>query len=399
METAMGSAMKSAMGAIMENAAAEQELSQEQRTARGTKASIVGIVLNVCLCVGKGIIGWLAGSVSIVADAINNLSDAASNIISLFGFKLAGKPADADHPSGHGRYEYLSGLMVAVLILVIGVELLKSSVEKIINPSPVEFSVALVVVLALAIAVKLWMMVYNHRVGKEIGSTTLEAASVDSRNDVITTAAVLLASLIGYFTNINLDAWMGLAVSAFILWSGVGLVKDTIDPLLGSPASPELVDRIAKRALSYEGILGIHDLLVHDYGPGRMFASLHAEVAAEVDVLKSHELIDKIEADFREYEGMEVVIHLDPIVTSDPRVREMRGVVSEIVHGIDARLSIHDFRIVPGENRTNLIFDCVLPYDVNYSEAEIKKLIAERVREQYPQCCCVIQVDRSFVAS
>ena len=325
---------------------------------------------------------------------MNNLSDAASNVISLLGFKLASKPADAGHPYGHGRYEYLAGLSVAVLVLVVGVELARGSVEKLLNPAPVEYSAVLVAVLLLSIAVKLWMMLFNAQVGKEIDSGVLAAASVDSRNDVITTAAVLAAAGVSCFTGFELDGWVGLAVAAFILWSGVELVRDAVDPLLGKPADPETIKLIENKMLSYDGILGIHDLIVHDYGPGRVFASIHAEVDSSVDILTSHELIDAIEQDFLENEGLAVVIHLDPIVTSDIRVGELRQWISEDVAQIDPRLSIHDLRIVPGENRTNVIFDCYEPYAVEIGEDELKTMISQHVSEKFPQYFCVIKIDR-----
>ena len=364
------------------------------RQAVGMRASVVGIALNTLLCAAKAAIGLAAGSISIVADAVNNLSDAASNIISLLGFKLASKPADAGHPYGHGRYEYLAGLSVAVLVLVVGVELARGSVDKLMNPAPVEYSAVLVAVLLLSIAVKLWMMLFNAQVGKEIDSGVLAAASVDSRNDVITTAAVLAAAGVSYFTGFELDGWVGLAVAAFILWSGVELVRDAVDPLLGKPANPETIKLIENKMLSYKGILGIHDLIVHDYGPGRVFASIHAEVDSSVDILTSHELIDAIEQDFLKNEGLAVVIHLDPIVTSDARVSKLRKWISEDVAQIDPRQSIHDLRIVPGENRTNVIFDCYEPYAVEIGEDELKTMISQHVSEKFPQYFCVIKIDR-----
>ena len=363
------------------------------REAAGVKASVTGIVLNTVLCAGKAAVGLLVGSVSIVADALNNLSDAASNVISLLGFKLAAKPADAAHPYGHGRYEYLASLMVAVLVLLVGFELAKGSVEKILNPEPVEFGVPLVVVLVLSIAVKGWMCLFNRQVGKAIGSGTLEAASIDSRNDVVATGAVLLAAVVSHFSHVELDGWMGLAVAGFILWSGVGLVRDTIDPLLGKPAEPELVEAIAAKALSYKGILGVHDLMVHDYGPGRIFASLHAEVPAETNVLESHEVIDAIEEDFLKNDNLNVVIHLDPIVTSDPHVAELRSMVGNLVSGMDERMGIHDLRIVPGDNRTNVIFDIYEPYDVQIPEDELVERVSQAVAKEYPDHRCVIKVD------
>ena len=364
------------------------------RQTVGMRASVVGIALNTLLCAAKAAIGLAAGSISIVADAVNNLSDAASNVISLLGFKLASKPADAGHPYGHGRYEYLAGLSVAVLVLVVGVELARGSVEKLLNPAPVEYSAVLVAVLLLSIAVKLWMMLFNAQVGKEIDSGVLAAASVDSRNDVITTAAVLAAAGVSYFTGFELDGWVGLAVAAFILWSGVELVRDAVDPLLGKPADPETIKLIENKMHSHKGILGIHDLIVHDYGPGRVFASIHAEVDSSVDILTSHELIDAIEQDFLKNEGLAVVIHLDPIVTSDARVSKLRKWISEDVAQIDPRLSIHDLRIVPGENRTNVIFDCYEPYAVEIGEDELKTMISQHVSEKFPQYFCVIKIDR-----
>lgn len=363
------------------------------REAVGAKASVVGIILNVLLCTGKAGIGVLSGSVSIVADALNNLSDAASNIISLLGFKLAAKPADAGHPYGHGRYEYLASLMVAVIVMLVGVELAKGSLDKLLNPVPVEFSAALVAVLLLSIAVKSWMCVFNRQVGKAIDSGTLEAASVDSRNDALTTGAVLVATVISELTGFGLDGWMGLAVAFFILWSGVGLIRDTIDPLLGKPASPELAHMIEEKAKSYPGILGVHDLMVHDYGPGRIFASLHAEVPAETDVLKSHEVIDSIEEDFRKNDNLNVVIHLDPIVTTDPHVSELRREIAQFVSGLDSRMSIHDLRIVPGDNRTNVIFDILEPYGVEIPEQDLVSKVTAAVAAKHLGHHCVITVD------
>ena len=368
------------------------------RTRIGSFAGIVGIVCNVVLCAAKMLIGFLAGSVSIIADAVNNLSDAASNITSLFGFKLAGKPADRDHPYGHGRYEYLSGLIVAVLILVIGVELLKSSIEKLITPAPVEFSWVLVIVLVLAIVVKLWMMAFNAKLGKLIDSKTLIATAADSRNDAITTSAVLIAALISHFAGIELDAWMGIAVALFILWSGFGLVRDTINPLLGGPADPELVEHIEQKIMSHEGVLGIHDLMVHDYGPGRLFASVHAEVPAEMPVLQSHEIIDDIEEEFRRDDGIEVIIHLDPIVTTDPIATEFRAWLTEYIKGIDPRLTVHDVRMVPGEGHTNVLFDCVKPFELAMSDDELISQLNAAVHEYDASFNAIIKIDMDFTA-
>ena len=369
------------------------------RTRYGLVAGVTGIICNVMLCVANGAVGLLAGSVSIVADAVNNLSDAASNVVSLLGFKLASKPADANHPYGHGRFEYLAGLVVAALVLAIGLNLAWSSVQKIVAPEPVEFSWALVVVLVLSILVKLWMAAFNRSLGRRISSDTLEATSVDSRNDVISTAAVLACAAISQVTGLQLDGWAGLAVGIFIVWSGVGLVRDTVSPLLGQAPSPELVEHIRKKIMSYPGVLGTHDLMVHDYGPGRQFASAHVEMAAEADPMESHDLIDNIEQDFKDEDGLIVTLHYDPIVTDDPQVNDMRNWINQAVKQIDGRLTIHDLRTVPGPTHTNVIFDCVRPHDLALDNDELRRRISELVRERYPRCICKITIDDSYVSS
>ena len=368
------------------------------RTRYGLVAGVTGIICNVALCVAKGAVGLLAGSVSIVADAVNNLSDAASNVVSLLGFKLASKPADANHPYGHGRFEYLAGLVVAALVLAIGLNLAWSSVQKILAPEPVEFSWALVVVLLLSILVKLWMSVFNRTLGRRISSDTLEATSVDSRNDVISTAAVLACTVISQVTGLQLDGWAGLAVGVFIVWSGMGLVHDTVSPLLGQAPSPELVEHIRKKIMSYPGVLGTHDLMVHDYGPGRQFASAHVEMAAEADPMKSHDLIDNIEQDFKEHDGLIVTLHYDPIVTDDPQVNDLRNWINQAVKQIDARLTIHDLRTVPGPTHTNVIFDCVRPHDLPLTNDELRARVCELVAARYPRSVCKITIDESYVS-
>ena len=349
------------------------------RTSYGKMAGWVGIFCNVLLFGGKFAIGILSGSVSISADAINNLSDASSNIISLLGFKMGSKPADREHPYGHARYEYLSGLLVAVLILVIAVELLKTSVQKVRHPEPVEFSWILVGILVGSILVKLWMAFFNRSIGRKIDSETLLATAVDSRNDVITTTAVLAASLISHFTDLYLDGIMGILVALFILYSGVGLIKDTLDPLLGKAPDPVLVAYIQKKILSYEGVLGTHDLMIHDYGPGRLFASVHVEMAAEEDVLKCHDIIDNIEKDFLEQDNLNMIIHYDPIVTGDEKVGYLRKWLSEKIKTIDDRLSIHDLRMIPGDTHTNMIFDCLVPQEFSMSDQELRQRIQQFV--------------------
>lgn len=368
------------------------------RTRYGLVASMTCIVCNLLLCMGKGAVGLVSGSVSIVADAVNNLSDASSNVVSLLGFKLASRPADEDHPYGHGRYEYLAGLVVAVLVCAIGINLVGSSVEKIMSPEPTEFGPAVVIVLVGSMAVKLWMATFNRRLGRAISSETLEATAVDSRNDVIATAAVLASAVVSQLVGIDLDGWAGLAVGGFILWSGIQLVREAVSPLLGKVPDPAYVEHIRDKIMSYPGVLGTHDLMVHDYGPGRQFASAHVEMAAEGNPLDQHDLLDNIEQDFKDDEGLVMTLHFDPIVTNDPQVRDMRHWIDLAVKDIDERLSIHDLRCVPGPTHTNVIFDCVRPTDCALSASELRARVSELVRDHYPRAVCKITVDESYVS-
>ena len=368
------------------------------RTQYGKFSSFVGILCNIMLFGGKFVAGLLSGSVSIMADAVNNLSDASSSIISLLGFKLAERPADAEHPYGHGRYEYLSGMLVAVIIILIGFELLKSSFDKVLHPEPVEFNLVSIGILAASILVKLWMMMFNRRIGNKISSSTLIATAADSRNDVISTSAVLVAGLISRFTNLELDGWMGLAVAIFILISGYGLIKDTMNPVLGSAPDESMVKAIRDKIMSYPNVLGTHDLIIHDYGPGRKFASVHVEMAAEGDVIENHDRIDNIEQDFLQNDGLHVVIHMDPIVTGDGQTNDLRIWISDEIKVIDPRLTIHDLRIVPGVTHTNVVFDCVRPIELDMTDGELKAAVGALVKSQYPNYNCVITVDRSYAA-
>lgn len=365
----------------------------------GSLAGLVCIVLNIILCAAKAAIGVASGSVSIVADALNNLSDASSNIVSVLGFKLASKPADPEHPYGHGRYEYLSGLVVAVLVLLIGVELVKSSFEKLLAPEPIEFSWALVLVLALSILVKLWMAGFNRSLGDRIGSETLIATAQDSKNDVIATAAVLASALIARYVGIELDAWVGLAVGAYIGWSGIELIKDTVDPLLGSAPDAKLVEHIRSKIMSYPGVLGTHDLMVHDYGPGRQFASAHVEMPAEDSPIASHDTLDNIEQAFKDDDGLIVTLHYDPIVTDDPAVVDMRNRIDAMAKEIDPRISIHDLRTVPGPTHTNVIFDCLRPEECELSARQLKDELGGRVEREYPKAVAKITVDEDYVSA
>ena len=366
------------------------------RTAYGKLAGFVGIVCNLILFVSKILIGTFSGSVSITADAVNNLSDASSSIISLLGFKLSEKPADAEHPYGHGRYEYLSALSVAVLIIIIGFELFKTSIGKIFNPEPVKFSWILAIILLLSIITKLWMMLFNKKIGKEIKSNTLIATAQDSRNDVITTTAVLIAALISYYSQIELDGWIGLGVAIFILISGFGLIKSTIDPMLGRAPDADTVKKIHDKIMSYEGVLGVHDLIIHDYGPNRQFASVHVEMAAEDDVLKSHDVIDNIEFDFLSDMGLNMIVHYDPIITKNEVIKTVRYEIQEIVKTINQSLTIHDLRVVPGVTHTNLVFDCLANFDFKMTDYELKYAICEAVKKVHPEYNCVITIDKNY---
>ena len=363
------------------------------RARCGKLAGVVGIVCNVLLCIAKLAVGTISGSISISADAVNNLSDASSSVVTLLGFKLAEKPADRDHPYGHARMEYISGLAVAALILVIGAELARSSFDRILHPQPIEFSAALVVVLALSIAVKLWMMAFNRTVGKKIGSETLLATAADSRNDVITTSAVLAACVFCHFTDLAVDGYAGLAVAVFILISGVGIARDTINPLLGTQPDPDVLRAITSEILAHDKILGVHDLMLHDYGPGRRFGSVHVEMDCREDPLECHEIIDGIEREFRDEHNLELVIHYDPIVTDDEELTRLRSFVQQSCEAIDPRLSIHDFRIVRGYERTNLIFDLVVPFELQKNRNRIGWELETRIREQDARYNPVITFD------
>ena len=376
------------------------EVNDPQVRARcGNLAGLVGICCNLLLSAGKFLAGLLTGSVAISADAVNNLSDASSSIITLLGFRLAARPADDEHPYGHGRTEYLSGLAVSVMILLIGAELAKTSIQKILSPEPITTGMVSILILAASILVKFWMAAFNRHVGRLIRSATLEATAADSRNDVISTGAVLIATLLQMRFGWNLDGYMGLAVAAFILWSGWGLVKDSIAPLLGQTPDPELVRHIADVTLSYPGVLGIHDMIVHDYGPGRQFASLHAEMAASADVLESHDTIDRIEKYFLEQEGLHVVIHYDPIVTDDSETGEAREFFAAEAKKLDPRLSIHDLRMVPGTTHTNVIFDLVLPRELDSRASELKHALQEAAQRKNPLWLCVITAENSFTGT
>ena len=352
------------------------------RGAVGKLAGVVGILCNILLCVGKLVVGTLSGSVSVTADAMNNLADSASSLVTLVGFKLAEKPADEDHPYGHARFEYLSGLAVAALILIIGVDLLKTSFNKILHPEQTQFSLVLLGVLVGSVLLKLWLFLFNHRLGKMIDSAALLATAADSRNDCITTTAVLLAALGEKFTGLPLDGWMGLIVAGFIIYSGIGIAKDTISPLLGENADPELRKMIAETVSDDPRVLGYHDLMVHDYGPGQRFASIHVEMDRNEDPLLCHEIIDNLERRCLQKQGVNLVIHYDPVLTDDPEVNRFRDLVQQALQELDERLSFHDFRVVQSPGHTNLIFDVTVPHDMVNRKKEITKFVESYLTEK-----------------
>ena len=363
------------------------------RGAYGRLAGLTGIVCNLLLFAGKLIVGLLSGSVSISADAVNNLTDASSSVVTLVGFRMAGKPADKDHPYGHARVEYISALGVAAIVLLIGYELAKSSVQKILHPEQVTVTWITAAVLVVSIAVKLWLSRFNKKLGTAIHSSALLATATDSRNDVISTAAVLLSCAIGAFTKLNPDGYMGLLVALFILYSGFGIARDTIDPLLGAAPDDEFVRRIADKLRAQESVLGIHDLMVHDYGPGRRFASVHVEMDRKLDPLLSHDLIDRMERNFLQEENLQLVIHYDPVVTDDEEAAAAKALVEAVVGGIDQRLTIHDFRMVAGPLHTNVIFDLVVPFEREKDAQVLISAISASLQAVNPSYHAVICVD------
>lgn len=363
-------------------------------TAVGKLAGTTGMVCNILLFGAKLAAGIFSGAVSVVADALNNLSDAASSVVTLLGFRLAQRPADKDHPYGHARYEYLSGLIIAVLILFIGVELVKSSVQKILSPLDITFTPVTAVILLVSIGLKLWMCLFYRRLGLRIGSTTLKAASVDSRNDVLTTGAVLLGLVSGLF-HINIDGVVGLAVAVFILYSGIGVAKETISPLLGEGADPGLAGRISDLVNSHDKVLGIHDLLVHDYGPGKCYATVHVELSAQEDPLVCHDIIDAIECLALEQLNVHLVIHYDPVLTDDAEWSRMRDLVEKIVRDVDPELSIHDFRLVRGACQTKLVFDLAVPYEKCPRRFQLRSQIEEMIQKTSGAYMTVIRFDET----
>lgn len=365
------------------------------RYTYGRLAGAAGLTANVLLFAAKLAIGALSGSVAILADAFNNLSDAGSSIVTLVGFKLSSAPPDAEHPFGHGRMEYLSALGVAALIMAAGFELFLSAVDKIRHPALPEFGVLTIVVLALAIAVKLWMALFYKKIGNTIRSEALKASCADSRNDVICTGVVLLTSLIGWLSGVAIDGYVGLLVALFVIWSGFTVIKETVSPLLGQAPDPEMVQDIKNTVMAHPGIIGVHDLMIHNYGPGRLVLSLHAEVSCHEDMMRSHDLIDCVERELsRKYRAI-ACIHMDPVDSGNEEVEALKITVETILEDIDPRLTMHDFRVVFGETHTNLIFDVVAPFDFK-DEASVKAELQRRVTVVNPQLFTVVTVEHSF---
>lgn len=367
------------------------------RESYGKIAGIVGIICNLLLSGLKFVLGFLTHSVSITADATNNIADAGSSIITLIGFRLSEKPADEDHPYGHARIEYITGLIISFLILLIGFEIFKTSLGKIITPEESVFNWVTALILSVSILFKLWLSRFNKALGKLIKSTALDATAADSRNDCISTGAVLIAAIISYFTGFNLDGYMGVGVAVFILISGISLVKETVGPLLGQAPSKEMYEKIEQKILSYENVLGVHDLLVHSYGPGSYFASAHIEMDAKIDVLVCHDIMDKIERDFAKQMNIHLVVHLDPTVLDCEETNELKEVVRKILYDIDPVITFHDFRVVVGDKAKNVLFDIVVPPSYKYTDKEIKTIIKNRINEAgNGNLYAVIVVDRSY---
>ena len=368
------------------------------RQRYGVVSGVVGILCNALLCTAKIAAGLLTGAVSIVADGINNLSDGGSCVVSLLGFKMAGKPADDKHPFGHGRIEYVAGLIVSFIIVLMGVELAKTSLDKIFHPEEISFSWITPAVLGISILVKLWMCFFNRKMGDKIDSAVLRATAMDSLSDVAATSAVLAGFVIGYWARVNLDGYLGVLVALFILYTGVSTAKGTLDLLLGEAPDPEFVKQIQQEVLSYPEIIGVHDLIVHNYGPGHSVVSLHAEVPCDVDILKIHDTIDNAERDLKKKFDCEVVIHMDPIITDDKETNEIHQKLSSIVRLLDSRVTIHDFRMVKGPTHTNLIFDIVVPHQFRLTDDQVVESLRQAVKALDARYEIVVNVDKAYTA-
>lgn len=375
----------------------DQVEDQNVRRAYGMLCGVLGIVLNILLFIGKYLAGILSGSIAITADAFNNLSDAGSSVITLVGFKFSGRKADADHPFGHGRIEYLSGFGVSMVIILMGFELLKSSVQKVLSPEPVEAGLLPVLILIVSICVKMYMAYYNRSVGVKINSEAMKATAMDSLSDTIATFAVLISMAVVHITGYNIDGWCGCIVACFVLYAGYNAAKDTLNPLLGEPPSKEFVEEIRSIVLAHPEIIGIHDLVVHDYGPGRRMISLHGEVAGNSNIFEIHDVIDRIEKELGQKLGCEAVIHMDPVEVDNEKIAEIKTELSEKIQDKLPEVSIHDFRMVQGPTHTNLIFDVVVPYEYEKTGSQVKAEIEDIVSKSWENYFAVIHVDHSYV--
>lgn len=369
------------------------------RESYGKFSSILGIICNVLLCTSKILVGLIFNSVSITADGINNLSDAGSSVITLIGFKLASKPADKDHPFGHARIEYIAGLIVSFIILLLGVELIKTSFAKIISPEPLDFSIIMVIVLILSILVKLFMYFANINLSKRITSATIKATAKDSLNDVIATSAVLASVIISKLTNLQLDGYIGMLVAVFIIFSGIEILKEILNPLLGEPPSKDLVNTVVKKIMSYNGVINIHDLVIHNYGANKYFATVHVEVSYKEDILESHDMIDNIERDFLSDMGINLVIHLDPVVTDDEETNNIKKEVLSIIKSLGDDYSMHDFRIVKGSTHTNIIFDVVAPTECKIQSKELIYNISKEIKKLNKTYYPIIVIDYNYIST
>lgn len=372
-------------------------LEPKVRQQYGTLSGGVGILINIILFTIKFIAGIITASISVTADAFNNLSDAGSSIVTLIGFKMAGKPADNDHPYGHGRVEYITGLIIAFVILIMGFELLKSSIDKILNPENITFTTLSLIILIVSIIAKIWLALFNKKLGKKIDSQAMYATSADSLNDSIATTVVLISLLVSYFTNINIDGYAGVIVALFVLYSGYGTAKDTLQPLLGRAPDPIFVKNIENCILKHKEIIGIHDMIVHDYGPGRIIVSLHAEIPCDMNVLEAHDIIDNAEAEVKNKFNCEISIHMDPITVNNKFVDNLKEKVANILSAIDDSLGFHDFRITNGPLRTNIIFDIEIPFDFKYPDNEVVTIITEKIKELNEKYHPVINVDKKVI--
>lgn len=381
---------------IKETNGSIKERPENYREQYGVLCGLAGIGLNILLFIGKFLAGFFANSISIMADAFNNLSDAGSSFITLAGFKLAGQKPDPDHPFGHGRFEYISGLLVSIVIILMAFELFKTSIGKIIKPEDVATNTITYVILIASILVKLYMAYYNTHIGKKIGSVAMRATATDSISDCIATSVVLICAVVAQFTSLQPDAYCGVLVAIFIFIAGFKAAKETIDPLLGTPPEKEFVEEIEKIVLAHNDILGIHDLIVHNYGPGRVMISLHAEVDAQGDILILHDLIDNIENELKTKCNCHAVIHMDPIISNDEEINHLKKEISVLIKELDEKMTLHDFRVVKGPTHTNVIFDVVAPYSLPFKDDELKQIISAKILDKFPHHFAVIEIDRDY---